>query len=97
MGELRNRELYAVYFSPNIIWVIKSRRMRGVGHVACMEDRRGAYRVLVGIPRHRWEGNIKMDCQEGGWGKGDIDLIVVAQDRDRRWVLVSMVMNLLVP
>jgi len=52
MEEVHNRELYAVCFSPNI-WVIKSRRMRGVGHVACMGNRRGAYRVFVGIPRLR--------------------------------------------
>jgi len=47
------------------------------GHVACMGERRGADRVLVGKPegniplgrlRHRWEDNIKMDIQEVGWG-----------------------------
>ena len=38
---LRNEELYDVYCSPNIIHVIKSRRMRWAGHVACMGDRRG--------------------------------------------------------
>jgi len=51
--------------------------MRWVGHVACMGERRGIYRVLVGKPegkrpparpRHRWEDNIKMDFQEVGWG-----------------------------
>jgi hypothetical protein len=36
-----------VYFSPNIIQAIKSRGMKWVGHVVCMKDRRGAYRVLV--------------------------------------------------
>jgi len=46
--------------------ITKSRRMRWAGHVACMRDRRGACRVLVGKrplarPRHRWEDNIKMD------------------------------------
>jgi hypothetical protein len=55
---------------------MKSRRMRLVGHVACMGDRSGAYRVLVekpegrkplGRPRHRWEDNIKMDLQKVGW------------------------------
>jgi hypothetical protein len=45
---LRKEELYDLYFSPHIIWVIKSRRMRRLGHVACMEDERGAYRVPVG-------------------------------------------------
>jgi hypothetical protein len=66
-----------LYSSPNIIWVIKSRRMRWEGHVACMGEGRGAYRILVGRPegwrplgrpRHRWEDNIKMDLQEVGWG-----------------------------
>ena len=46
--KLQNEEHTALYSSSNIIWVIKSWRMRWVGHVACMEDRRGAYRVLVG-------------------------------------------------
>ena len=71
--KLQNEELTALYSSPNIIWLIKSRRMRWVGHVACMEARRGAHRVLVGKhygnrplerPRHRWENNIKMNLQE---------------------------------
>jgi hypothetical protein len=42
---LHNKELYIVYSSPNIIWVIKSRRMKWAGHAARMRDRRGAYRV----------------------------------------------------
>jgi hypothetical protein len=73
MGEwrrLHNKELYALYSSPNIIWVMKSRRLRWAGHVARMEERRGSYRALVGKsegrrplgrPRRRWEDNIKMD------------------------------------
>jgi hypothetical protein len=76
---LHNEELNDRYSSPNIIWVIKSRRMRWVGHVAHMGEKRGAYRILVGrpegrrplgIPRHRWEDNIKMDLQavRGGYG-----------------------------
>jgi hypothetical protein len=51
MGEWRmrhNKELYALYFSPNIIWVKKSRKMEQAGHLTCMEERRVAYRVLVG-------------------------------------------------
>jgi hypothetical protein len=75
--KLHNDELYDLYSSPNIIWVIKLRRMRWAGHVVRMGDRRGAYRVLMGrpdlrrplgSPRHRWEGNIKIDLQEFGWG-----------------------------
>jgi hypothetical protein len=68
------------------------------------KERRGVYRVLVGKPRGnrpsgrprcRWEDNIKMDLQEVGcWG---IDLIELAQDRDRWRALVNAVMDLLVP
>ena len=55
------------YSSPNIIWAIKSRRLREVGHVACVGESRGAYRVLggkpeerrsLGRPRLRWEDSI---------------------------------------
>ena len=62
-------------FSPNIVRVIKWRRMRWAGHIARMGDERCAYRVLVGKPerkrplgkpRSRWEDNIKMDLQEVG-------------------------------
>jgi hypothetical protein len=72
-GELRrlhNKKLYALYSSLNIIRVMKPRRLRWAGHVACMGKRRGAYRVLVGKPerrnaygthKRRWEDNIKMD------------------------------------
>jgi len=75
-GEWRKRhngELNDLYFSPNIVRVIKSIRMRWAGHVAHMGERRGIYRVLVGKPegkgplgrpRHRCEDNIKMDLQE---------------------------------
>jgi hypothetical protein len=62
--KLPNDELHSLYFSPNIVRVIKSRRMRWVGHEACMGEGRGVYRVLVerpegkrplGRPRRRWE------------------------------------------
>jgi hypothetical protein len=75
---LLNMELYALYFSPNIIRVIKSRRLRWAGHVARIGERKGAYRVFVGKsekkrplrrPRCRWEDNIKMNLQEVGWGR----------------------------
>jgi hypothetical protein len=54
---LHNDELYNLYSSPNIVRVIKSRRMSWVGHVTCMEEGRGAYRILVGRPegRNHWE------------------------------------------
>ena len=99
--KLHNEELNDLYFSPNIIREIKSRRMRLAGHVARMGDRRGVYRVLVvkpegtrplGKPRRRWENNIKMDLQEIGcvvmdWNK-------LAQDKDRWRALMNAVMNL---
>jgi hypothetical protein len=75
---LHNKELYAMYSSPNIIRVIKSRRLRWARHVARMGERRGAYRALVGKPevrrplgrpRRRWEDIIKMDFREVGWGR----------------------------
>jgi hypothetical protein len=75
--KLHNEELNDLYCLHNNIRVIKSRRMKRVGHVVRMGERRGAYRVLVGksegkIPlgrrRHRWEDNIKMDTQEVGCG-----------------------------
>jgi hypothetical protein len=52
-GRLYNEELNDLYSSPNIMWVIKSRRMRWMGHVACMGERGSAYRVLVGRPEGR--------------------------------------------
>jgi hypothetical protein len=101
---LHNEELNDLYSSPNIIRVIKSRRMRWMGHVARMGEGRGAYRVLLGRPerrrplgrpRRRWEDNIKMDLQEVEWG--GMDWIDMAQDMDRWRALVSAVMNLRVP
>jgi hypothetical protein len=48
--KLHNEDLNDLYFSPNIVWVIKSRRMRWAGQVACMKKNRCVYRVLVGKP-----------------------------------------------
>jgi hypothetical protein len=102
--KLHNEGLNDMYSSLSIFRVIKSRRMRSAGHVASMGDRRGVYRVLVGkpegkrplgIPRLRWEDNIKKDLQEVGCGgMGWIELV---QDRDRWRALVTAVMNLRLP
>jgi hypothetical protein len=48
--KLHNEKLNDLYSSPNIVRVMKSRRMRWAGHIACMGKRRGIYRVLVGKP-----------------------------------------------
>jgi len=97
---LHNEELNDLYSSPNIVRVIKSRRMRWAGHVARMVEERGVYRFLVGKPegkrqlgrpRHRWVDNIRTDLQEVGCGY--VDWIGLAQDRDRWRTLVSAVMN----
>jgi len=102
--KLHNEELNDLYCSPNIVQVIKSRRMRWAGHVTCMGEGRGVYRVLVGKPegkrplgrpRCRWMDNIRMDLQEMGCGY--MDWIGLAQDRDSWRTLVSAVMNLRVP
>ena len=101
---LHNEEVNDLYSSPNIVRVIKSRRMRWARHVARMGEEKGVYRVLVGKPegrrplgrpRCRWMDNIRMDLQEVGCEY--MDWIGLAQDRDRWLTLVSVVMNLRVP
>jgi len=71
--KLHNEKLRDLYSLPNIVRMVKSRRMRWAGHVARMWDGRGVHTVLVGKPegkrllgrpRHRWEDNIKMDLRE---------------------------------
>ena len=98
-----NEKLNDLY-SPSIVRVIKSRRMRWAGCVARMGEEMVVYRVLVGKPegkrplgrpRRRWVDNIRMDLQEVGCEC--MDWIGLAQDRDRWRTLVSAVMNLRVP
>jgi hypothetical protein len=88
--KLHNEEINNLYFPPNIIQVIKSRRMALPSHVARMGERRGVYRVLVGKPEgkrplvrpiRRWKVDIKIDLQEIGCG--GIDWIEMTLDRDR--------------
>jgi hypothetical protein len=95
-----NEELNDLYSTPNIVRVIKSKRVRwAAGHVARMGESRGVYGVLVGKPerkkrlrrpRHRWEDYIKMDLQEVGFA--GMDWIDQAQA-----AIVNAVMNLWVP
>jgi hypothetical protein len=98
--KLLNGELNDLYFSPNIVRMIKLRRMRWVEYVACMGEIRGLYRVLVEKPwgkrQHgghwrRWEDNIKIDLREVGCR--DMDWIELAQDRDMWRALVNAVIT----
>jgi hypothetical protein len=101
---LHNDELHDLYSSPNIVRVIKSRRMRWAGHVARMGEGTGLYRVLVGRPegkrpsgrpRRRWEDNVKMDLRE--IGIDGANWIRLAQDKVQWRAFVNTVMNLRVP
>jgi hypothetical protein len=102
--ELQNEELNDLYSLPNIMRVVKSRRMRWAGNVARKREDRGVHRVLVGRPegkrqlgrpRCRWEDNIKMDLQEVGGGRGD--WMELAQNRDRWRALVGKVRDFRIP
>jgi hypothetical protein len=102
--KLHNEEMNDLYTLPNIVRVVKSRRMRWAGHVARMGENSGVQRVLVGKPegkrplgrpRRRWEDNIKMDLQEFGGSRGD--WMELAQDRDRWRAFVGTMRNFRVP
>ena len=63
-----SEELHGLYHSPNIVRVIKSKRLRRAGHVARMEEGRSAFKIFtgkptgpLGRPRRRWEYTIGMD------------------------------------
>jgi hypothetical protein len=93
-----------LYILPNIIRVIKSRRMIWAGHVAHLGEMESAHKLWCGkfegrkplvTPRHRWEDNIITDLEEIGWEGGN--WIHLAQDRDQWWALVNMVMNFQAP
>jgi len=82
--KLYKEELNDLSSSPNNVQVIKSRRIRWVGHVARMGEKRGVFGVLVGKPegkrplrrlRRRWEDNIKMTLQEVGCGGYGLDRV----------------------
>jgi hypothetical protein len=104
MQKLDNDELHNLYSSPNIVRVIKLRRMRWAGHVAHMGEGRGVYRILVGRPkgyrslrrpRCRWEDNIKMDV--GETGIDGANWIQLAQERVQWQAFLNTVMNPQVP
>ena len=93
-----------MYCSPNIVRVIKSRRLRWAGHVARMEEGRSAFKILtalstgkrpLGRHRRRWEDNIRMDLEEIGNNAGN--WVDSAQDRDYWRALVNAALKLRVP
>jgi hypothetical protein len=90
LRKLHNEELRDLYSLPSILGIIKSPSMRWAGHVARVEEKRNAYRLLVGKPegkrplgrpRRKWMDNIRMDLGEVGWR--DVYWIGLAQDRNR--------------
>ena len=102
--KLYKEELIDLYSLPNIVRVVKSRRMRWAGRVARVGEERGVHRVLVGKPegkrplwrpKRRWEDNIKMDLQEVRGSCGD--WMELGHDKDRWRALVITVRNLRVP
>ena len=101
---LHNEELHSLYRSPNIVRVIKYRRLRWAEHVARMGEGRSAFKVItgkrvgkgpLGRPRRRWEDNIRMDLEEVGISAGNS--VDSAQDRNYWRALVNAALNLRVP
>jgi hypothetical protein len=102
---LHNEELYNFHTSPNIITLMKSRRMKWVEHVTRTGNmKKKAYKILVvkadvkrplGRRGRKWEDNIKMDLRERVWE--GVDWMHLAQDRDQRQDLVNTVINLYIP
>ena len=93
-----------MYRSPNIVRVIKSRRLKWADHVARMEEGRSAFKSLtgkptgkrpLGRPRRRWEDNIRMELEEMGISAGN--WVDSAQEMDYWRALVNSALNLRVP
>jgi hypothetical protein len=90
-----------LYCSPNIVRVIKSRRLRWASHIPTMEEDRSAFKILTGTPsgkiplgrpKHRWEDNIRINLKEIGINTRNwVDL---TQDRNYWRALVNKALNL---
>jgi len=94
--KLQNEDLHDLYASPDVIGVIKSRRMRLAGHIAYIGEMRNAYKILIGRPegksplvwpRRTWEDNIRLDLREIRWEV--VKWIHLTQDRDQWRTLVN--------
>jgi hypothetical protein len=98
--KLHNEELNDLYSSTNVITVIRLRRMRWVGHVACMADRRGSGFWWGNMSERDYledpdvDGRIILRWIFRKWDVGYWDWIDLVQDRDRWQALVNVVMNL---
>ena len=101
---LHNEEFHSLYRSPNIVRVIKSRRLRWAGHVARMEEGRSAFRILTDKstgkrplerPTCRWEDCIRKSLKEIGTNRRN--WVDSAQHRDNCRSLVNVALNLQVP
>jgi hypothetical protein len=99
--KLHNDELHRLYSSPNIIRMIKLRRIQWAGR---MGEKWNAYRILLGKPEgerplgrpiHRWVDNIKIDLIGIGWVS--MDWIDLAQDSDQLRALVNTAIKVRVP
>ena len=104
VGILETNRPHGLYRSPNIVRVIKSRRLRWAGHVARMEEGRSAFKILTGNPtgkrplgksRRRWKDDIRMDLEEKRINAGN--WVDSAQDRNYWRALVNEPLNLRVP
>ena len=95
---------HSLYRSPNIVRVIKFRRLRWAGHVARKEEDRSAFKILngkptgkrpLGRPKGRWEDNIIIDLKEIGINARN--LVHSAQDKEYWRTPVNSALNLRVP
>ena len=98
---LHNEELHSLYRSPNIVSVIKSRRLRWASYVARIEKGRSSFKILrgklteksfLGRTRYRWEDNNRIDLKEIGINMRN--WVDSAQDRDYRRVIVNAALYL---
>ena len=103
-GRLHNEELDSFYRSPNIVRVIKSRRLRWTGHVARMKESRSAFKMftgtptekrLLGRPRRRWKDNIRIDLKEIGINTRNC--VDSGQDRHYWRALVNAALDFRIP
>jgi hypothetical protein len=102
--KMHNEELHNLYFSPNIIKVTKSTRLRRAGGVLQVGGIRNVFKISVGKPegkrplgrnRYRWKDNIKIDLMDIGWE--DVDWIYVAHNNNWWFALVNRGINIRVP